>query len=228
MNNVVLKHAEMNGQREREGREKRERSEKWDNQRKTTSEIMCSRAPSAFATWPEVSSTKTFAVCPSVCASVKEREQGRGKETGKGWAREMERDGKPLLAGVDLCSNHTHDLLLHFGLLGVDVGISYLAIFIPARTQIHFKNIYIYIFFIKGHHCDFYLNVPPSAIPAHYNDFQGRKPPIVCVVLYSAHINSSEQKKNKNKNTIQNRSPGLNLTRCHLKLNSQPRKWQWI
>lgn len=53
----------------------------------------------------------------------------------------------------------------------------------------------IYIFFIKGHHCDFYLNVPPSAIPSHYNDFQGRKPPILCVVLYSAHINSLEQKK---------------------------------
>lgn len=37
--------------------------------------------------------------------------------------------GAPL-AGVDLGPNHTHDLLLHFRLLGVDVGISDLAIFI--------------------------------------------------------------------------------------------------
>lgn len=145
MNNVVLKHAEMNGQRERGEKRVRgtERSEKWDNQRKTTSEIMCSRAPSAFATWPEVSSTK-HSLSARLCVPPWKREQERGKETGKGWARERERDGKPLLAGVDLCSNHTHDLLLHFGLLGVDVGISYLAILIPARTQIHFKKISIF------------------------------------------------------------------------------------
>lgn len=66
---------------------------------------------------------------------MNEREKGReGKRQGKE-KRERERDGEPLLTGVDLCPNHTHDLLLHFGLLGVDVGISYLAILIPARTQ---------------------------------------------------------------------------------------------
>lgn len=38
--------------------------------------------------------------------------------------------GERPLAGVDLGPNHTHNLLLHLRLLGVDVGISYLAILI--------------------------------------------------------------------------------------------------
>lgn len=91
---------------------------------------MCSRAPLAFASWPEVSSTKhSLSAC--LPASMKERKGERERDR----ERKRERDGEPLLAGVDLCPNHTHDLLLHFGLLGVDVGISYLAILIPARTQ---------------------------------------------------------------------------------------------
>lgn len=77
-----------------------------------TSEIMCSRAASAFSIRPEVSSPKhSLSAC--LCASTRETY------------------GEPLLAGVDLGSNHTHDLLLHLGLLGVDVGISYLTILIP-------------------------------------------------------------------------------------------------
>lgn len=36
----------------------------------------------------------------------------------------------PLLAGVDLGSNNTHDLLLHLGLLGVDVGVPHLPVLI--------------------------------------------------------------------------------------------------
>lgn len=30
-----------------------------------------------------------------------------------------------------------------------------------------------YVFLIKGHHSDLYLNVPLSAVPVCYNDFQG-------------------------------------------------------
>lgn len=30
-----------------------------------------------------------------------------------------------------------------------------------------------YLFLIKGHHSDLYLNVPLWAVPVHYNDFQG-------------------------------------------------------
>ena len=79
----------MKGQRERERGRERE-SERRDNKRKTTSEIMCSRAPSAFATWPEVSPTKhSLSACLSVCLYEKERE--RGKETGNAGERERKR-----------------------------------------------------------------------------------------------------------------------------------------
>lgn len=78
---------------------------------------MCSRAPSAPGNRPEVSSPKHS---PSACLCASARETS----------------GEPPLAGVDLGSNHTHDLLLHLRLLGVDVGISYLAILIPAHTEI--------------------------------------------------------------------------------------------
>lgn len=77
---------------------------------------MCSRAPSAFGIRPEVSSPK-HSLSDCLCASA------------------TETYGEPPLAGVDLGPDHTHDLLLHFRLLGVDVGISYLAILIPAYTQ---------------------------------------------------------------------------------------------
>lgn len=73
---------------------------------------------------------QTFTVCLSVCLHEREKE---GK-----------RDGESLLAGVDLGPNHTHDLLLHFGLLGVDVGISYLAILVPARTQERAYTCYLF------------------------------------------------------------------------------------
>lgn len=43
--------------------------------------------------------------------------------------------GEPPLARVDLGPNHTHDLLLHLRLLGVDVSISYLAILISAHRE---------------------------------------------------------------------------------------------
>lgn len=77
---------------------------------------MCSRAPSAFSIRPEVSSPKhSLSAC--LCASVRETY------------------GEPPLAGVDLGPNHTHDLLLHLRLLGVDVGISYLAILVPAHIH---------------------------------------------------------------------------------------------
>lgn len=42
---------------------------------------------------------------------------------------------EPPLAGVDLSADHTHDLLLHLGLLGVDVGISHLAVLVPATQR---------------------------------------------------------------------------------------------
>lgn len=77
---------------------------------------MCSRAPAAFSIRPEVSSPKH-----SLSACLR--------------ASAPETNGEPPLAGVDLGPNHTHDLLLHLRLLGVDVGISYLAVLIPAHTR---------------------------------------------------------------------------------------------
>lgn len=52
------------------------------------------------------------------------------------WERRREREtcGEPPLAGVDLCPDHTHDLLLHLGLLRVNVGVTHLAVLVPAQT----------------------------------------------------------------------------------------------
>lgn len=98
----------------RRGTKEREENER--DQNKTTLETMCSRAPSAFSIRPEVSSPKhSLSACPRASAP--------------------ETYGEPPLAGVDLGPNHTHDLFLHLRLLGVDVGISYLAILIPAHTE---------------------------------------------------------------------------------------------
>lgn len=35
------------------------------------------------------------------------------------------------------------------------------------------KRTLFYLFFIKGHHSNLYLHVRLSAVPVHYNDFQG-------------------------------------------------------
>lgn len=37
---------------------------------------------------------------------------------------------------VHLSPDHTHDLLLDFGVLSIDIGISHLAIFIPGRGEV--------------------------------------------------------------------------------------------
>lgn len=54
--------------------------------------------------------------------------------TSKEREREREPCGEPPLAGVDLRPDHAHDLLLHLGLLRVNVGVSHLAVLVPAQT----------------------------------------------------------------------------------------------
>lgn len=44
--------------------------------------------------------------------------------------------GEPPLAGVDLCPDDAHYLLLHLGLLRVDVCVSHLAVLVPAQTNV--------------------------------------------------------------------------------------------
>lgn len=51
------------------------------------------------------------------------------------WGRKRELCGEPPLAGVDLRPDHAHYLLLHLGLLRVDVGVSHLAVLVPAQPN---------------------------------------------------------------------------------------------
>lgn len=93
---------------------------KTQNQKNTASQIMCSQTPSPFF-FLEIAHQNIRSNCPS--AWVPPLESRMDSSTA----------GEPPLAGVNLGPNHTHYLLLHLRLLGVDVGISYLAILIPAH-----------------------------------------------------------------------------------------------
>lgn len=81
---------------------------------------MCSRAPSDFSIRPGDGSAKHSLYLP-VCVPPPVRHM------------DPSITGESPLAGVDLGPNHTHDLLLHLRLLGVDVGISYLSILIHKK-----------------------------------------------------------------------------------------------
>lgn len=103
------------GAKRREG----EREANKETRTKPLQKKMCSRAPSSFSIRPEDSSPKHSIETGCLPACLHQRDV---------WIPAPL--GGPPLAGVDLGPNHTHDLLLHLRLLGVDVGISYLAIFI--------------------------------------------------------------------------------------------------
>lgn len=93
----------------------------WKSRLKTILIVMCSRAPLSFSAQPEDSSPKHSLQLPA-CEPPASA-------------------GKRPLAGVYLRPNHSHYLLLHLRLLGVDVGISYLTILIPENTQKRFFSV---------------------------------------------------------------------------------------
>lgn len=140
---------------------------------------MCSRAPPASATWPEVSSTKhSLSAC--LCASMRER----GREIEMENHYQLEQIWVPITRMISFCTLGSWVLML----ASPTWPSSYLHVPKNDPTLVIF-------FLIKRHHSHLYLHAPLSAVPVSEGNQLQRLLRQNPMILFLVFIPSREKKK---------------------------------